>query len=148
MTGQAGTYSVLSCFVCLLESNIEDIIIGFESIQRAMRRDQPKTPEPMRSTLPTPTNHAFPTRSTITPYIMAPSRKIAPTFLGTNYFELVKDHFCSVVKLMLAVDVKHEICALLQNCWNWQRYAPTAGPRSGEGTMIRLLRPPAPKQTS
>ena len=24
----------------------------FESIQRAMRRDEPKTPEPMRSTLP------------------------------------------------------------------------------------------------
>ena len=40
-------YSVLVCFVCRSELNVEEIMYKlFESIQRAMMRDQPKTPEP------------------------------------------------------------------------------------------------------
>ena len=44
-------YSVLSCFVCLLEFNFRGGNAKFEFFQRDMRGDQPETLEPMGSTL-------------------------------------------------------------------------------------------------
>ena len=81
MTGQAGRPSShcpaqpcstlsMSCFVCLLEFNVEEIMHkSFESILRAMRRDQPKTPEPIRSTLPITDQPRIPQRSGVSSHL-------------------------------------------------------------------------------
>ena len=94
-------YSVLSCFVCLLEFNVEEIMQSVESIQRAMKRDQPKTPEPMRSTPPNTDQPCIPHSE----YHYIWRRR-----QGSYYSYVIFVLFCIPVKVLSGVLVRLTTC--------------------------------------